>query len=233
MLKYQNDLDEGELLRWIRQSVETKSNIYSRGYQGRLYLYEGKDGRKLIIKAPTGWLLGKLIRRVMLHREFEAYSRLSHLEGIPRCFGLIDGSYLVLEFIDGIPIRNAEIQDRRFFFEALLNLIKQLHRAGVAHTDLKNKNNLLVVRGRKPCIIDFGVAAIKKQGFAPLNRYLYNTAKKFDFNAWVKLKYNGKYDKVIEEDRGYYDRTLIEEASRRIKDAYRVVKKKLMGKSKK
>jgi len=232
MLKDRNNLDEKELLHWIRRSVETNSNVFSRGYQGHVYLYKDKGGRRLIIKAPTGWWLGKVIRRMMLRKEYGVYSRLSHIEGIPRCLGLIDGSYLVLEFIDGVPARKAEIKDRSFFFEAFLNLIKQLHSAGVAHTDLKKKDNLLVVQGREPYIIDFGVAVIKKQGFAPLNRYLYNTAKKFDFNAWVKLKYNGKFEDVSEEDSRYYDRTFIEKVSRWIKDTYLIVKKALIGKRK-
>jgi len=229
MLKDGNDLDEKELLHWIRRSVETNANIFSRGYQGCVYLYKGEDGRRLIIKAPIGWGLGRLIRRMMLRNEFAAYSRLPHLEGIPRCLGLIGGSYLVLEFIDGIPVRTAEITDRRFFFEAFLSLIKQLHIAGVAHTDLKKKDNILVVQGREPCIIDFGVAVIEKKGFAPLNRFLYNTAKQFDFNAWVKLKYNGKYEDLSEEDSLYFNRTLIEKGSRWIKDTYLIVKKAFVG----
>jgi len=225
-----NNLGEKELLHFIKRSVETNSNILNRGYQANVYLYKGKDGRRLIIKAPTGWWLGKLIRRMMLRKECEAYSRLQHLEGIPRCLGLIDGCYLVLEFIDGITARKAEIKDRKFFFEAFLNLIKQLHIAGVAHADLKKKDNILVVHGRKPYIIDFGVAVIKKHGFAPLNSYLYNTAKKFDFNAWVKLKYDGKYEDMSEKDSRYYERTLIEKEARWIKDRYLIVKKALIGK---
>ena len=232
-MKDRDTLDEKELLQWIRRSVETKSNIFSRGYQSCVYLYRGRDGRRLIVKVPTGWGLGKIVRRMMLRREYEAYARLSHLEGIPRCLGFIDRSYLVVEFIDGAPVRTAEIKDRRFFFEAFLDLIKQLHAAGVAHTDLKKKDNLLVVQGTKPYIIDFGVAVIKKEGFAPFNRYLYNTSRKFDFNAWVKLKYDGKYENVSEEDSKYFDWTLIEIVSRWIKNTYLIIKKALIGKRKK
>ena len=229
MFGYMDNLTESELLEWIRGSVKTGSNIFRRGYQGYVYLYKDKD-RRLIIKAPMGWGLGRLIRRAMLRNEYRVYSRLSGVPGLPHCYGLLDGCYLVLEFIDGIPIRNAKITDRQVFFEALLKLIKKLHEAGVAHTDLKKKDNLLVVEGQTPCVIDFGVAVIRKPGFAPLNRYLYNLSRKFDFNAWVKLKYDGKYENMIDEDREYFNRTVIEKVSRWIKDTYLRIKEVFRGK---
>ena len=228
MLRDIDNLTERELVQWVRGSIKTRSNIFRRGYQGYVYLYEDKD-RRLIIKAPMGWGLGRFLRRVMLRNEYRVYSRLSGVAGVPRCYGLVDGCYLVLEFIDGVPVRSARITDRDVFFKALLNLIKELHKAGVAHTDLKKKDNLLVVEGHTPCVIDFGVAVIRRSGFAPLNRYLYNLASKFDFNAWVKLKYDGKYEDMVDEDRKYFNRTVVEKVSRWIKDTYLSIKEGLRG----
>jgi predicted Ser/Thr protein kinase len=228
MLRDLDNLTERELVQWVRGCIKTGSNIFQRGYQGYVYLYEGKD-RRLIIKAPMGWGLGRFIRRAMLRNEYRVYSRLSGVAGVPRCYGLFEGRYLVLEFIDGVPVRSARISDRDVFFETLLNLIKELHKLGVAHTDLKKKDNLLVVEGRTPCVIDFGVAVIRKSGFAPLNRYLYNLARKFDFNAWVKLKYDGEYKNMVDEDRKYFNRTAVEKASRWIKDTYLSIKQGLRG----
>jgi predicted Ser/Thr protein kinase len=219
MLKGIDNLTERELLQWIRESVKTRSNIFSRGYQGHVYLYDAK-GKRLILKAPTGRGLARLIRLAMLRNEYRVYSRLSQIPGVPRCYGLLEGRYLVLEYIDGVPIRTARITDRSTFFERLLNLIKGLHEAGVAHTDLKKKDNLLVVQGRTPYVIDFGVAVVRRPRFAPLNHYLYGLARKFDFNAWVKLKYNGKYENITDEDRPYFNRTVVEKVSGWIKDTY-------------
>jgi predicted Ser/Thr protein kinase len=228
MLRDIENISESQLIQWIRARVKEGSNVFSYGYQSHVYLYEHK-GQRLILKAPMGWGIGKLIRVAMLRNEYKVYSKLPEMQGIPRCYGLLDGRYLVLEYIDGVPIRNAQITNRTIFFTTLLHLIKGLHNAGVAHTDLKKKDNLLVVQGKLPCVIDFGVAIVRKPGFAPLNHYLYNLSKKFDFNAWVKLKYNRKYENVTEEDREYYNRTHVEKVSRWIKDNYLMVKKAIMG----
>jgi RIO-like serine/threonine protein kinase len=229
MFRDMDNIVENELLEWIKECIQTRSNIFSCGYQGHVYLYEDK-GRRFILKAPIGWGLGRLIRRAMLRNEYRVYSRLSGVSGVPRCYGLLDGCYLVLEFIDAIPRYRARITDPDMFFESLLNLIKDLHKSGVAHTDLKKKDNLLVVEGLRPYVIDFGVAVIRKSGFAPINHYLYNLARKFDFNAWVKLKYDGKYENILEKDREYFNRTVIEKVSRWSKDTYLDIKKALRGK---
>ena len=217
MIEDLDNITETALLQWIKASIQTESNIHSRGYQGNVYLYERK-GKRFIIKTPIGWGLGRLVRTAMLRREYRVYARLSQIQGIPLCYGLLDGRYLVLEYIGGTPMQGAEITNRTVFFDSLLKLIKELHKAGVAHTDLKKETNLLIVEGNLPYVIDFGVAIIRKPGPAPLNRYLYNLASKFDFNAYVKLKYDGKYENVSDEDKGYYNRTIVEKVSRRIRD---------------
>jgi serine/threonine protein kinase len=228
MLTGIQDISETELLQWIKSNQKSGSNVLSRGYQGCVYLYED-NRQRLIIKAPMGWGLGWLIRLRMLRNEYRAYSRLSEIQGIARCYGLLDGRYLVLEHIDGIPIRNAQITHQHLFFETLLKVIKELHHVGVAHTDLKKKDNVLVVDGKSPCLIDFGVAVVRKPGFAPLNHYLYHIASIFDFNAWVKLKYDGDYAKITPEDKEYFNRTRIEKVSRWIKDHYEILKEALLG----
>ncbi|MDY6791996.1 MAG: RIO1 family regulatory kinase/ATPase [Thermodesulfobacteriota bacterium] len=226
MQNHISGINEDELLRWIETSIRTGSNILSHGYQGHIYLYQG-ESRRLIIKAPMGWGVGKFIRRIMLRNEFRIYSRLSGVGGIPRCFGFLKKKYLALQLIDGVSIKNAKIANREQFYKTLLDLIKNLHAAGVAHGDLKKKDNLLVVDQQTPCVIDFGVAVIKKKGFAPLNHFIYNMLVKFDFNAWAKLKYNGKLESISDKDREYYHRTLVETVSHKIKRIYRNCKRRL------
>lgn len=210
---------DSELLDWIKESTKTNSNIYRKGYQGCVYLYE-RGEQRLIIKATTGRGPLRLIRRGMIRNEYKAYSRLKDIKGVPRCYRLIGKDYLILEFVDGIPYRKARIGNREAYFQGLLRLIKEIHKAGVAHADLKKKDNLLLVGDHTPFIVDFGTAVIRKTGFSPLNRWFYLTAKRFDLNAWIKLKYGKKYQDISEEDKEYYHRTMVEKISRWLKRLY-------------
>ena len=220
-----NTLTEDALVRWIEDSIKNKTNIYGRGYQGHVFLFN-EQGEPLIIKAASGSGMMKWLRQRMLRNEYRVYQNLKGYRGSPHCHGLLKNKYLVLQFIDGVAIRHAEISDRRTFFDLLLDYIKELHRRNVAHADLKRKDNLLVVDQRLPCLIDFGTAIVRKPGFAPLNHFLYELARKFDLNAWVKLKYQGNYDDITPADRIYYNRTRIEKSARAIKKLYITLKQR-------
>jgi serine/threonine protein kinase len=218
---------ERALIEWIEARTRAGDPAHASGYQGALYLYES-EGRRLIVKAAAGGGLAGLLRRWMLRREYDAYQRLADFAGSPRCYGLMAGRYLVLEHIDGVSLRSGRIDDRRTYFDALLAYIQELHRRGVAHADLKRRDNLLVIDGRLPCLVDFGAAIVRKPGFAPFNHYLYELARRFDFNAWAKLKYQGRMEEVSPEDRAYYRRTAIEIVARAIKRPYVRLKRRIV-----
>jgi predicted Ser/Thr protein kinase len=171
----------------------------------------------------------KWLRGFMLRNEYRVYKKLLGFRGSPRCYGLLRSRYLVLEYVNGVPIRHAEIADRQGFFDQLLEYIRELHDRGIAHTDLKRQDNLMVIDRRVPCLIDFGAAVLRKPGFAPVNHYLYDLARKFDYNAWVKLKYQGHYENVSAEDRVYYNRTKTEKLARWIKTQYTRIKRRFVN----
>ncbi len=226
MLHGLGEVSEQELLEWIRGSIATGANVFGRGYQGHAYLYQAGD-RRLAIKTAPGWGPMRLIRRAMLRNEYRVYSRLAGWTGVPRCYGLLQGRYLVLEYVEGVPLREARILDREDFFGRLLELIRSLHEAGIAHGDLKKKDNILVINGRVPCIVDFGVAIVRKEGMAPLNGYLYHLARRFDLNAWVRHKLGRRTRQLMAEPNEFYEFTYVEKVSRWLKRAYSFSKKKI------
>ena len=222
-------IPEDVLLEWITASLRERQNVLGRGYQCHTLLYRDAE-RSLVVKAPLGRGLAAYVRRRMLQNEFAVYGRLCGLPGLPVCHGFLKKRFLVLEFIAGVPIQNARLTDRDFFFDTLLRQIKNLHRAGVAHGDLKKKDNILVVDGRYPVLLDFGVAVIRKSGLLPVNRYLFSLFKKFDFNAYVKLKYRKRIDLISAADRPFYHRTVVEMTSGWVKRIYLKMKRWLIGK---
>ena len=211
------NFDKSEILNRVEKSIKRDENILNRGYQGKVYFYQDGE-RKFVVKAPIGRGLGRFIRQAMIRHEAKVYSRLNGISGVPHCHGLVGNRYLVLDYIDAEPFEHARIEDHEAFFEELLALIKELHKIGIAHTDLKKKDNLLVADEKRPYVVDFGVAVIRKPGFAPVNHWLYRIASTFDFNAWVKLKYDGQYEIMSERDATYYNRTVVEKVARWIKE---------------
>ena len=213
--------------------------LISSGYQGVVYKIHSDapffdestlderlpESQFLIVKEVMGSPFIRKLRRWMIRREYEVYRRLDGIPGIPRCFGLIKGDRLLLEFIEGQPLRLSanELADRDEFFSALRDLILATHRAGVAHSDMKRKENILVAGNGKPYLIDFGSAVVRKKGGGAWNRWLFSLACKIDLNAWIKHKYLGRYDEIAAEDAPYFRPTLVERGARVVRRTWRRV----------
>ena len=211
---------EDALVRWIEDSLATGTNFLARGVQGQTLLYQDSV-RRLVIKTPSGRGLRRWLSTLMLRREARVYEHLKDFPAVPRCHGLLRDRYLVLDHVEGVSIRDAEISDRARFFAELLETIQALHARGIAHSDLQKKENLLVVGGRSPCLLDFGAAVIFKPGVAPFNHLHYRFAQRLDFNQWAKLKYQGRLQNMDDADKPYYRRSRLEKLARFLKRAYR------------
>jgi predicted Ser/Thr protein kinase len=202
--------------------------LLSSGYQGVVYKVpagpEYPDADYLIVKEAMGSPIVRAVRRWMIRREYRVYQRLDGVEGVPRCFGLHDDR-LLLEFIEGYPLRLSanELPDRDRFFAALLETLKRIHRAGVAHSDMKRKDNVLVTPGGMPYLIDFGSAVLRSDGAGVLRMWIFRQACQIDLNAWVKHKYLARYDEIGEEDVRYYNPTLVERVARPVRRFWRKV----------
>ena len=220
MLEGLNDLSEAELKQWIEQSLAENKNILAAGNQGQTLIYN-TDHHRLVIKVPHGRGLIKRFHVSMLKHEYAVYKKLSGFSGAPKCYGLVGNQYLVIEFINGLPIREARPVDEESYFCKLFEFIQLIHNSDVAHMDLKKKDNLLVIDGRIPCLIDFGASVIRKEGFHPFNHFYYKLAKRFDFNAWIKHKYNNNLESISEADKPYFNKTYTEIFSRKIKRFYK------------
>ena len=177
--------------------------------------YRG-NGLDLVVKTAMGSGLVLKVRQKTLLREFEAYRRMDGLRGVPECYGLLGGRYLVIEFIRGTPYRQANWTDRANWFRDFLEILQSIHQRGVSHGDLKSKPNILVTEDEKPCVIDFGTAFLHKPGFHPLNNWFFEYGKRLDINAWVKHKYHGRYADAVEEDRQLLNYGRIEYIVRKI-----------------
>lgn len=220
MLQDLDFISESELTAWVNAHLDSAANDLSAGYQGKTLLFQ-QDSHKLVIKAPLGNFLTRPINLALLRHEYRIYKKLAGMDAVPVCYGMANNEFLVLEFIEGKTMREYRPDINSGFYEKLFVAIEEMHQHQVAHFDLKRKENLLVTADDTPKIIDFGVSIHEKSGFHFLNRFLFKLAKQFDYNAWVRHKYNRQLDLISEEDKPFYKKTRTEIISLKIKDLYK------------
>ena len=214
-----------ELAAELGAAIETGSGRkLGSGYQAAVHLYTTSGG-DVVVKTPhRGGPLGGLWRS-LLRREQAVYARLDGIAGIPRSFGLVGNDALALQFIAGPSLREheARLADRDAFFARLLTTVDAMHAAGVAHGDLKRKDNIIVGPGEQPYLIDFGIAVRRSAASASFNRFVFERLVQMDLNAWVKLKYGRRIDASAEpdvlsaDDAALYRPLLIERIARAVR----------------
>src|ERR1051326_7274561 len=115
-----------------------------------------------------------ILRRLQMERQILA--GLSH-PGIARLLGggaTPEGTpYLVMEYIDGVPIteyceqQGLAVRERLGLFEQVCAAVQHAHRALVVHRDIKPGNVLVAADGTVK-LLDFGIAKLLDGGPEPL-----------------------------------------------------------------
>ena len=211
-------MENQELLRKITNELESSGFIANfSGNQGRLFTIDIDQKTYLIKSANIDKWWSKSINKWSIKREYNVYKKLKGLNGIPKCYGLTDQGKLVLEYINGGSYRDKqyELDGNDNFFDALLELITSMHNLGVAHGDLKRKDNLIVDQNLKPYLIDFGTAVINYDQSGTFKKIVFNFLRKTDLNAWIKHKYKRSYENISNEDLAYYSPTSLEKFYRK------------------
>ncbi len=139
-------------------------------------LYEGPSGRVILKLGRQVSLLGVPMRwlgRFLADRETALYEQVEDLAGVPRCLGRWGPTGFVHAFVEGHPLQRDEPVDEAFF-PRLEALLEAMHARGIAYVDLEKRENILVDREGKPCLIDFQISwswpvdAAPRRGFARL-----------------------------------------------------------------
>jgi serine/threonine protein kinase len=153
-----------------------------RGGMGLVYEAEQlREKRRVAIKTLPPGLAGPLQAR-RLEQEARLLARLTH-PGIAQVHGsghadAFGGApYLVLEFVDGVPLdrhaRDAalDVSARVRLLAAIAEAVAHAHARGVIHRDLKPGNVLVDGEGR-PKVLDFGIARLADEARAAADSLL-------------------------------------------------------------
>ena len=100
-----------------------------------------------------------------LAKERAALQRLSGIAGIPAIEGHAGRWIMVLTWFKGKDLGKArKLRQTPEFFAEMMEMVREMHRRGVVHLDLRQRRNVLVQPGRHPAIIDFGASLCLKPG---------------------------------------------------------------------
>ena len=147
-------------------------------------------GEKLVVKSfARKSLLVRWIGRPQVKREALAYRALEDLPGIPRLRAWPDRDTLVMDYLEGRRITHLRLEpgSSRGFVEELWSLLESIHRRGVAHMDLRGRDNVLVSPDGHVRIIDFAASHIAPEG-SLRRRFLFPLLRSIDRSAFLKWK---------------------------------------------
>jgi serine/threonine protein kinase len=146
------------------------------------------EGRTLMVKDVrrknifSRWTLGLWL----IHKEWKIYFRLKGIAGVPQTIERIDRFAFAMEFIPGRPVQRGETLQPSFFSQ-LEQVLREIHRRGVVHLDLRHKGNILISEKGEPFLIDFNSSfSFKEKGF--FRRFLFPILRWVDYGGLLKLK---------------------------------------------
>ncbi len=161
----------------------------------------GEDDAVLKDFSDKRWPV-RLLGRRQVDRELRALRRLDGITGVPKCYGAVGRLGILMERIDGervtrwcrrqtgapgaAPDPGATARVAAMF-EGLSGMIAAIHARGVAHIDLRKRDNILVTAAGRPCIIDFNASFCFDPGGLRA-RLLFPLMRRIDDAAVLKWK---------------------------------------------
>jgi len=136
--------------------------MLSRGGWGNpdVFLVDGKQGRCVVKDfSPRSARVRRWLAPWLLRREERAYRRLEGLVAVPRLLGRVDEEALVFEYRPGVLLsRSLAGHLSPEFVPELEDAVREMHRRGVVHLDLRHRSNILAGRDGHPVLLDFASA---------------------------------------------------------------------------
>ena len=146
------------------------------------------EGRTLMVKDVWRknlffrWTLGLWL----IHKEWKIYSQLKGVHGVPQAIERIDRFAFAMEFVPGRPIERGETLQPSFF-PHLEQVLREVHKRGVVHLDLRHKGNILISEKGEPFLIDFNSSFYyKEKGL--FRRFIFPILRWVDNGGLLKLK---------------------------------------------
>lgn len=148
--------------RWALLVQESSvRELLSRGspLKPAVFRLETADGACIVkdVRSAPAW--SRWLARYLLKRERRVLNKIAGVEGVPQILADLQPDVLVMDLLPGKPLRaEAFEQDPRGLANCLRLRIEAIHRRGVFHLDLRQRENVLVAGPATAYLVDFGAA---------------------------------------------------------------------------
>ena len=174
------DLDpaDSELLSPGRNWTKGTVRLYQQ--QGRQFVVKDyRHANPLFRRALAWWMIG--------HEE-SVLRELNDENAVPATIGRIDRFAFARDYVVGMPLQSFRPgKVPAATFRTLEEIVRRLHRRGVAHGDLHHRDIILDDRGQ-PSLIDFSSAVRRGGAWNPFRKWLFGQYCRMDLRSVFKLK---------------------------------------------
>lgn len=164
--------------------------------EGQTFMVKDVRRRNFFLR----WTLGLWL----IHKEWQIYSRLTGIKGIPKPVERIDRFAFAMEYIEGKAVGRDEMLSPSFFSD-LERVLGEVHSRGVVHLDLRHKGNILASEKGDPFLIDFNSSFSFKEG-GLLRRFLFPLLRWVDYGGLLKLKERASPSSMTPEETDFLKR---------------------------
>jgi len=131
-----------------------------------------------------------IVAPLLVWRETKALKKLKQVSGIPNLLSVPDKRAILMQHIPAEQIvkLNKIKPVWEDFYPRLLQLINQMHQAGVAHCDLRSPTNTLVTSEGEPVLVDLVACYCSGAKWNFVSNWIFDLFCKVDLSAVTKLK---------------------------------------------
>jgi hypothetical protein len=160
------------------------------------------DGQRAVLKdqSAADKMFALLVGPILNWRECKALKKLSDVSCVPDLLGKPTSRSFLMTYHQSEQITKLQHYQPEWpeFFEKLRAAIDEIHRAGVAHNDLRNPTNTLVTPNGEPILVDLVACFCRGQSWNLPNQWMFSKFAQVDLSAITKIK--GKVAKELITD---------------------------------
>lgn len=150
------------------------------------------NGHRAVLKDQNAAdkLFALIVGPVLNWRECRALTKLAAVNCIPNLLYKPDSRSFLMSYHESEQVTRLDKIEPQWpdFFQRLADAIDQVHRAGVAHNDLRNPTNTLITPAGDPILVDLVAAFFQGQKWNVVNQWVFDKFCQVDQSAITKIK---------------------------------------------